>query len=244
MSRICLTQDEQKKLAGRYAVDVLTEEGKIFSGMKIGLGTGSTVEPAIMRLAELLSKGRLKNISAAATSLRTLMLCEESGIPVYSMNSKKINGHLHLTIDGADQIDKNKNLTKGGGAALLLEKIAAYNSDLFVVVADESKKTERLGLSFPLPAEVIAEARRTVILQLEKRGIKAVLRNAVKKAGPVITDNGNLILDLTWSPQAPFDAAAEETELNKIAGIVENGLFTRNVPQIFIAHADGTVEII
>lgn len=242
MSEIILTQAEQKILAGRCAVDTLVNGGEIFSGMKIGLGTGSTVEPAILRIAELISEGKLKDIAAVATSFQTLMLCEEKGIPVYSLNSKKINGHLHLAIDGADQIDLEKNLTKGGGAALLLEKIVAYSSDSFVVVADESKKTKRLGLSFPLPVEIIPEARQTVILQLEKRGIKAVLRNAVKKMGPVITDNGNFILDLTWSEDSAFNAREEETELNKIAGIVENGLFTRKVPRIFIASSGGKVE--
>ena len=234
-----LTQSEQKALVGKFAVDRLIEQKRIFSGMKIGLGTGSTAMPAVERVAERIKDGTLKDICAVATSFQTTIACENLGIPVFSMNAKEIGGHLDLAIDGADEINPKKQLIKGGGAALLLEKIVAYNADSFVIVADQSKDVDSIGTVFALPVEIIAEARVPVIKALEKLGATCTLRQGVKKAGPVITDNGNLILDLLWKT-AP-DAAEMEAEINKIVGVVENGFFCKNIPTVFVAHADGSV---
>ena len=122
---------------------------------------------------------------------------------------------------------------------MLLEKIVAYNSKCFVVVADSTKNVPHLGTGFALPVEVVPEARNTVIRRLERYGIQCVLREGVKKAGPVITDNGNIILDIRWTePVVPGDW---ESELNMIPGVVENGFFTRQPPLVFIANPDGTV---
>ena len=122
-----ISKDEQKVLAARTAVDVLVKKGRIFSGMKIGLGTGSTAMPAVKRIAELIADGTLSGIKAVATSFQTTPACEEFGIPVYTMNDKAIGGTLDLAIDGADEIGKGNSLIKGGGAALLREKIVADN---------------------------------------------------------------------------------------------------------------------
>ncbi len=235
-----ISKDEQKVLAARTAVDVLVKKGRIFSGMKIGLGTGSTAMPAVKRIAELIADGTLSGIKAVATSFQTTLACEEFGIPVYTMNDKAIGGTLDLAIDGADEIGKGNSLIKGGGAALLREKIVAYNSKVFVVVADESKAVENHGTKFPLPVEIIAEARVPVVQKLEKLGAKCVLREGVKKAGPVITDNGNMIIDCTW--ENPVDAAKLEDTINDITGVVECGFFTKIRPTAFIAHSDGSVE--
>jgi ribose 5-phosphate isomerase A len=235
-----LNQSEQKRLAARTAVDALFAEGKIFSGMKIGLGTGSTAMPAVERTAELLKEGKLREIKAVVTSLQTEIACESFGIPVYSLNSRAIGGKLDLAIDGADEIDPENNLIKGGGAALLLEKIAAYNSSRFVIVADETKAVKSIGTKFPLPIEVIAEARESVMAALRETGGSPVLREAVKKCGPVVTDKGNVVIDCLW--KEPVDPPAMEAALNGIAGVVENGLFTRRRPTVFIARSDGTVE--
>lgn len=235
-----ISKDEQKVLAARTAVDVLVKKGRIFSGMKIGLGTGSTAMPAVKRIAELIADGTLSGIKAVATSFQTTLACEEFGIPVYTMNDKAIGGTLDLAIDGADEIGKGNSLIKGGGAALLREKIVAYNSKAFVVVADESKAVENHGTKFPLPVEIIAEARVPVVQKLEKLGAKCVLREGVKKAGPVITDNGNMIIDCTW--ENPVDAAKLEDTINDITGVVECGFFTKIRPMAFIAHSDGSVE--
>ena len=234
-----LTQSEQKELVGKYAIDKLIEQQRIFSGMRIGLGTGSTAMPAVKRLAERIKDGSLSDIKAVATSFQTTIACEESGIPVFSMNAREINGHLDLAIDGADEINPEKQLIKGGGGALLIEKIVAYNADSFVIVADSSKDVESIGTVFAVPVEIVSEARVAVINALEKLGASCSLRQGVRKAGPVITDNGNLILDITWK-DVP-DAAEMENEINRIAGVVENGFFCKNIPTVFIAHEDGTV---
>jgi len=241
-----ISQTEQKKLAAQFAIDDLVELGLIFSGMKIGLGTGSTAMPAVTRLAEHIREGRLSGIRAVATSFQTTIACEELGIPVFSMNSREIGGSLDLAIDGADEVSPSKNLIKGGGAALLLEKIIAYNSKIFVIVADESKAVSSLGIKFPLPVEIIAEARVSAVAALSSLGATATLREGVRKAGPVITDNGNLIVDCLWAAKedgsSPVDPAAMERAIDDIVGVVENGFFTRNKPMVYVAHADGSVE--
>ena len=241
-----MNQNEQKKLVAERAIDTLIERKLIFSGMKIGLGTGSTAIPAVKRLAEKIRSGIIKDIKAVATSFQTSILCEELGIPVYSMNGNKIQGELDLAIDGADEIDPAGNLIKGGGAALLLEKIVAYNARKYIIVADETKVVPHLGTKFPLPVEIIPEARISIIREIEKLGGKAVLREGVKKCGPVITDNGNQILDCLWEPEkdgtSPVNPPEIEDRINSITGVVETGFFTKNKPSIFIARSDGTVE--
>ncbi|MCI7036261.1 MAG: ribose-5-phosphate isomerase RpiA [Treponema sp.] len=236
-----ITKDEQKVLAATTAVDTLIKEGKIFSGMKIGLGTGSTAMPAVKRLAERIADGTLKDVKAVVTSFQTQLACEGFGIPVYTLNDKCIGGHLDLSIDGADEIDQKNNLIKGGGAAHLREKLVEYNSSFLAIVADSSKDVQSLGTKFPLPVEVISDARVPVIKELEKLGASCVLREGVKKAGPVITDNGNMILDCTW--KAPVDPAEMEEKINKITGVVECGFFTKIHPVAFIAREDGTVTV-
>lgn len=236
-----LSQAEQKKLVGAYAVDKLLEEGLIFSGMKIGLGTGSTAMPAVERLAHHLHSGTIKDIKAVATSFQTTIACEQLGIPVYSMNATVIGGQLDLAIDGADEISPENHLIKGGGAALLLEKIVAYNAKQFVVVADSSKDVPHLGTGFALPVEIIAEARSSLVRQLEELGAQCSLREGVRKAGPVVTDNGNLILDLLW--KEPVDAASLEDRIKGLVGVVEVGFFTKNKPLCYIAHKDGSVTV-
>ncbi len=226
-----MTQSEQKELVASTAVDTLINEGKIFSGMKIGLGTGSTAIPAVKHLAKRINDGTLKDIKAVVTSFGTQNLCEELNIPVYSMNDKVIGGHLDLAIDGADEVDPDNNVIKGGGAALLREKIVAYNSTLFVVVADSTKIVDSLGTKFPLPVEIVGEARVPVEKALNSIGAECVLREGVRKCGPVITDNGNQILDILW--KSSVNPAEMEDKINSIVGVVENGFFTKNKPVVF-----------
>ena len=226
-----MTQSEQKELVASTAVDTLINEGKIFSGMEIGLGTGSTAIPAVKHLAKRINDGTLKDIKAVVTSFGTQNLCEELNIPVYSMNDKVIGGHLDLAIDGADEVDPDNNVIKGGGAALLREKIVAYNSTLFVVVADSTKIVDSLGTKFPLPVEIVGEARVPVEKALNSIGAECVLREGVRKCGPVITDNGNQILDILW--KSPVNPAEMEDKINSIVGVVENGFFTKNKPVVF-----------
>lgn len=236
-----LNQDEQKILVATTAIDTLIAEKKIFSGMKIGLGTGSTALPAVKRLAERIADGTLTDIEAVPTSFQTANYCQDLDIPVYSLNHRSIGGHLDLTIDGADAIDPQNNLIKGGGAALLREKIVAYNSTNYAIVADGSKIVPNLGTKFPLPVEIIAEARQSIITALERMGASCTLREGVRKCGPVITDCGNQILDCLW--QFPVDPEKMEDAINGIPGVVETGFFTKHRPVVFYSTQDGNVEI-
>jgi len=235
-----MTQSEQKVLVANTAIDTLIEKGKIFSGMKIGLGTGSTAMPAVKRLAEHIQNGDLKDIKAVVTSFQTQNACQDYGIPVYSMNDKIIGVQLYLAIDGADEVTPDCFCIKGGGAAHVREKIVEYNSKVFVVVADSSKAVDTIGTKFPVPVEIIGEARVPVTNALNALGATCVLREGVRKCGPVITDNGNQILDCTW--EKPIDVALMEEKINSIVGVVENGLFSKNKPIVFVAKDDGTVE--
>jgi ribose 5-phosphate isomerase A len=213
--------------------------------MKLGLGTGSTVIHAIRHIGFLLKEGKLKDILAVSTSFQTTIECEKLGIPLANFNSKEIGGKLDLTIDGADEVDPKHRLIKGGGGALLIEKVAAYMSTSFAIVVDESKIVENLALKFPLPVEVIPEARVPVSRALESLGADVMLREALRKAGPVITEHGNLLLDIRF--KAPVDPVLLEMEINRIPGVVENGFFTGPSdrllrPVLFIGFADGRVE--
>ncbi len=236
-----LSQSEQKKLAAVTAIESLYKKGLIFSGMKIGLGTGSTALPAVKRLSEYIADGTLTDIKAVATSFQTENACADWGIPVYSFKNRVIDGELDLAIDGADEIDGACNCIKGGGAALLREKIVAYNAKKFVIVADSSKSVETLGTKFALPVEIIPEAYIPIKKVLEKTGAQVVLREGVKKCGPVITDNGNQIIDCLW--KNPVNPSEMEDFINDITGVVETGFFTKNKPIAFIAKSDGSVEI-
>ena len=208
--------------------------------MKIGLGTGSTAMPAVKRLAEYIQKGELKDIKAVVTSFQTQNACQDYGIPVYSLNDRIIDGKLDLAIDGADEVTPDCFCIKGGGAAHVHEKLVEYNSDVFVVVADSTKAVDTIGTKFPVPVEIIGEARISVTKALNALGANCVLREGVRKCGPVITDNGNQILDCTW--KEPIDVAQMEDKINQIVGVVENGLFSKNKPIVFVAKDDGSVE--
>ena len=236
-----MTQNEQKTFVANTAIDTLFEKGKIFDGMKIGLGTGSTAMPAVKRLAEHIQKGNVKNVKAVVTSFQTAVACQELGIPVYTLNDKIIGGQLDLSIDGADEVDPECNCIKGGGAAHLREKMVEYNSKIFVVIGDSSKAVKTIGTQFRVPVEIVGDARVPVTKALNDLGADCVLREGVKKAGPVITDNGNMILDCLW--KEPINVPEMEDKINQIVGVVENGLFAKNKPIVFIAKDDGTVDI-
>ncbi len=227
--------EQIKERVGSRAVD-----DYVTSGMKIGLGTGSTAVWAVRRLGELLAKGALKDILAVPTSSQTIMECQDLGIPLRSVNDPEVSGELDLTIDGADEVDSSLFCTKGGGGALLIEKIVAYSSKRFIIVIDENKIVSNLGLKFPVPVEVVREARVPATKAMEHLGARVEVRMALKKMGPVITDNGNIILDIRFD--GPIDPMEMEQELNHIPGVVENGLFTRIKPIVLVGTTSGKVQ--
>lgn len=227
--------DTVKELLGRSAADEL-----VHSGMRLGLGTGSTAIWAIRRIAEGIADGSLTGILGVATSTQSAFAAEEGKIPLRSMNDPEIDGELDLIIDGADEVDEGLNLTKGGGAALLIEKILAYNAKQVVIIAGRGKYVPRLGVTYPIPIEVVREARRTATRSIEALGGRCEVRQAQRKMGPVITDNGNILLDTTFDGGVT-NPAELEGRLNLIPGVVENGIFSRIKPVVLIGEEDGTI---
>ena len=217
----------EKMLLGHWVVGVLFEEGALHDGIRLGMGTGSTVHYAIEALARLMVEEEFKDIAVVPTSRDTLEKCRILNIPTYSLDSERIAGHLDIAIDGADRVDENSNLIKGGGAALFREKVIAYNCDLFVVIVDDKKRIKSLNCDFPLPVEILPFAYKCVALALEMRGLSYKLRKDVRTGKPFITENGNYILDVTYPKDFDLNPAVEEEELNKIVGVVENGFFTK-----------------
>ncbi len=232
-----MDEQELKQQLGRRAVDDFVR-----SGMRVGLGTGSTAIHAVRRLAEKLNSGELDNVACVATSSQTEMECEDLGLPIYSLNHAHIGAMLDVTIDGADEIEPSGSLCKGGGGALTLEKIVAYNSKRMVIVAEERKYVAELGKTFPISVEVVREARVTATRALEAMGGSVTLRMAQRKMGPVITDNGCIILDTLFAHS--FDAVALERELNAVPGVLENGLFTGRQYTVYLAKPDGSLRVL
>ncbi len=186
----------------------------------VGLGTGSTTAYAIEYLGNRLKSGEIQNIKGIPTSFQAEVLAKQYGIPLTTLDAVD---HIDIAIDGADEVDPQKNLIKGGGAAHTREKIVDSLADQFIVVVDSNKLVDKLGSTFLLPVEVIPMAIAPVMRAIEKLGGKPELRMGIKKAGPVITDQGNMVVDVKFDP---IDNPAElEKTLNNIPGVLENGLF-------------------
>lgn len=203
-----------KQEVGRVAAN------RVKSGSIVGLGTGSTTAFAIQFLGDRLKSGELTDIKGVPTSFQASVLAKQYGIPLTTLDEID---RIDIAIDGADEVDPQKNLIKGGGAAHTREKIVDSLATEFIVVVDSSKLVDRLGSTFPLPIEVLPLAITPVTHAIEKLGGKPELRMGIKKDGPVITDQGNMVLDVTFGA---IDHPAElEKTLNNIPGVVENGLF-------------------
>ena len=240
-----LTQDELKKMVGYQAVD-----DYVRSGMVIGLGTGSTAAFAVERVGQLLKSGKLKDIIAIPTSVRTKEQCEALGIPLTTLGTPESRfSKLDVAIDGADAVDPALNLVKGGGGALFREKIVEECAEKFIVIVDESKLCDGLGPGFPLPVEIVPfcyEHTMNAIAALPSlKGCEAKLRLGNVATGskvdgdkPAITDNGNYIVDLFFKTpiKDPPKAAAE---LKATCGVVEHGLFCGMSTAVIIAGKSG-----
>lgn len=198
-----------KKIAAERAVE------EIKDGMIVGLGTGSTAYWAIQKIGEKVQQGL--QIQAVATSTKSEEQARQLHIPIVSFSDIT---HIDITIDGADEVDENKNLIKGGGGALLREKIIASNSRQLYIVVDESKLVQRLG-HFRLPVEIIPFAHELTLKKIQALGGNPIIRNISGK--DFITDNGNLIADCNFYPIK--DPATLNMQLHLIPGVVETGLF-------------------
>jgi ribose 5-phosphate isomerase A len=227
--------DQAKYAAACRAVDFVQD------GMRVGLGTGSTAAWMVRRLAERVRNDGLR-VTGVPTSTRTASLAHELGIPLVTLDEVR---WLDLTIDGADEVDPELNLIKGGGAALLQEKIVATASDQMIVIADAAKQVAKLG-AFPLPVEVVQFGWQTtkalieeMLLGLDVMDHTCTLRK--NDAVPLLTDEGNFILDLHLKRIGnPRQLAMV---LNQIPGVVENGLFIDICDILVIGHSDGRVQV-
>ena len=226
------TMDELKKAAGIRAADMIKD------GMTVGLGTGSTAAHMVNRLAERIKTEGL-SITGVSTSWSTTLQCRSLGIPLKEMGEVS---HLDMVIDGADEIDDQKNLIKGRGAAHLLEKIVASMTDYYVIIADSGKKVNKLGEKFAVPLEIIPGAIAVVTERVKKLGGDLKVRmGAPGKDGPVISDSGNLIADAKFGIIEDPDKLARDLE--HIVGIVGHGLFVGMVTKVILADANkGLIE--
>jgi ribose 5-phosphate isomerase A len=204
---------------------------QVKSGSIVGLGTGSTTAYAIQYLGDRLKSGELKDIKGVPTSFQAEVLAKQYNIPLTTLDAID---HIDIAIDGADEVDPQKNLIKGGGAAHTREKVVDYLADRFIVVVDSGKLVDRLGSVFPVPVEVIPMAITPVTQAIQKLGGKPELRMGVKKAGPVITDQGNMVIDVKFD--AIDDPATLEKTLNNIPGVLENGIFVNCADLVLVGE--------
>ena len=214
--------EKLKKIAAHHAVSYVED------GMVIGLGTGSTTAYAIKKLGEMVKNG-LK-IIGIPTSIATENMAKKVGIPIASLNEYP---HVDITIDGADQVDANLNLIKGGGGALLREKMVASCSKKEIIIVDESKIVEKF--SFPLPVEVVKFGWKSTAKKIERLGLMPSLRK------DFVTDNGNYILDCKYNEIE--NAKEMERKINNIPGVVENGLFIDPATEIIVGTPQGARRI-
>ncbi|RLF27915.1 MAG: ribose 5-phosphate isomerase A [Thermoplasmata archaeon] len=217
-----------KKKAAEKAVEYVED------GMIVGLGTGSTVAYTIKKLGEKIGEG-LK-ITGIPTSMQTKKLAAEYGIPLADLNEYT---EIDLTIDGADEVDSNLDLIKGGGGALTREKIVAYHSKKEIIVIDETKIVKGLGCDFPVPVEVIKYGWQNTKKAVEKLGCKAELRRIMDEV--YITDNSNYILDCDFGRIE--DPEQLEQEINNIPGVVENGLFIDLADEVIVGSRQGIMTL-
>jgi len=216
-----------KKAAAEKAVEFIE------SGMVVGLGTGSTAAFAVEKIGELIKAGKLNNIKGIPSSVQTEMLAKQAGIPLTNFDKDPV---IDLTIDGADEVDENLNLIKGGGGALLREKVLAQASKINIIIVDESKISKRLGEKWAAPIEVIRFASAVEERFLQSLGAKTELR-ADEKCRIVVTDENNWIIDANFGALENPDELARSLE-NR-AGIVEHGLFIGLAHKVIVASESG-----
>ena len=223
---------KSKLNAAKSALKLIPESGAI------GLGSGSTVAIFAEELGKRLASTKA-NISVVPSSYQAYLLAIEHKIPLTNLD---LNPQLELTIDGADEVDKNLNLTKGGGGALFQEKIVASASNKLIIIVDESKLVDKLATKFEIPCEVFPFSLGLVKRKITEMGITPTVRQAQNKMGPVVTDNGNFIIDLKF-PKPIENPKQLAVDLKMIPGVIETGLFVNMTDEVHVGTMDGSYII-
>ena len=213
---------------------------EVKSEMILGLGSGSTAALMIKSLADEIRSGKLKNIRGVATSFQSEVLALELDIPLIDLASVS---QIDLAIDGADEVDPKFQLIKGGGACHVREKLVASKANKLLIVVDETKIVQNLNKSFPLPVEVLPNAWKYVQDVISEINGKSTLRMATKKAGPVVTDQGNLILDVLFH-DGIHDPKEIEKTVNNIPGVLENGLFVDLTDKVLVGKIENNIPVV
>ena len=224
-------QTQMKQAVAEAAV------AQIRDGMVVGLGSGSTAALMIQGLGARLAAGQLHDIVGVTTSFQGEVLAAELGIPLRALNAID---RIDLAIDGADEVDPSFQLIKGGGACHVQEKLVADRAERFIVVVDSTKLVKCLNLHFLLPVEVLPGAWVQVQIRLKAMGGVAELRMATRKAGPVVTDQGNLVLDVRFEAGIS-DPIALERDINNLPGVLENGLFVNLADEVLVGEINDGV---
>ena len=214
--------------AAKSAIKLIPKSGAI------GLGSGSTVAIFAKELGRQIAEGEVI-VSIVPSSYQAYQLAVEFNIPLTNLD---LTPSLLLTVDGADEVDKELNLTKGGGGALFQEKIVASASEKLIIIADESKLVDHLATRFEIPIEVLPFSLGIVRKTIAEMGITPNIREAQRKMGPVVTDNGNFILDLKF-PEPIQEPAKVAVDLKMIPGVVETGLFVGMTDEVHVGTEDG-----
>ena len=222
----------------QIVADAATKEVK--SDMIVGLGSGSTAALMIKSLAGEIRAGKLKNIKGVAASFQSEVLALQLDIPLIDLASVS---QIDLAIDGADEVDPRFQLIKGGGACHVREKLVASKANQLLIVVDETKLVQNLNQSFPLPVEVLPNAWKYVKDVISEMHGNSTLRMATKKAGPVVTDQGNLILDVLFN-EGIKDPKEIEMSINNIPGVLENGLFVDLTDKVLVGRIDDNIPVV
>ena len=207
-------------------------------GSIIGLGSGTTVAHTVQQIGEKVRRENLR-VLGVPTSHQVMLLAVSCGVPLTTLDE---HPHLSVTIDGADQVDKQLNLIKGMGGALMREKIVASAAKQLVIVVDETKVVERLGIKHPLPVEIMPFALSFVMAKVREFGGKPVLREGKHKVGPVVTDNGNFILDVDFG--VIDDPEELDAKLKLVPGVLETGLFPGIADVVYVGGPNGVERLV
>jgi len=228
------SQTQMKQIVADAAIK------EVKSGMILGLGSGSTAALMIKSLANEIRSGKLNNIRGVATSFQSEVLALQLEIPLIDLASVS---QIDLAIDGADEVDPGFQLIKGGGACHVREKLVASKANKLLIVVDETKLVQNLNQSFPLPVEVMPNAWKQVQEVISEMNGSSTLRMATKKAGPVVTDQGNLILDVFFNDgiQNPKEI---EMSINNIPGVLENGLFVDLTDKVLVGKIENSIPVV